>query len=110
MPGERRPAPGSDRGADGHRPGEEPPYSPDFNPIEQTFSKLKALLRTAAERTVDSQWRRIGTCLDQASPEECANYFRNAGPDRESEVRDLHAKIGELTVERDFFSARGLGR
>ena len=56
-----------------------PPYSPDLNPIEQTFSKLKALLRAAAERTIDSLWRRIGTCLDQFSAQECANYFRNSG-------------------------------
>jgi|TARA_B100000315_G_scaffold100743_1_gene92575 transposase len=56
-----------------------PSYSPDLNPIEQTFSKLKALLRAAAERTIDSLWRRIGICLDQFSAEQCANYFRNAG-------------------------------
>ncbi len=56
-----------------------PPYSPDLNPIEQIFSKLKALLRAAAERTIDSLWRRIGICLDQFSAEECANYFGNSG-------------------------------
>ena len=56
-----------------------PPYSPDCNPIEQVFAKLKALLRKAAERSVDGLWRRIGKSLDQFSPEECQNYFRNAG-------------------------------
>ena len=56
-----------------------PPYSPDLNPIEQVFAKLKTLLRKAAERTVEATWRRIGTLLDAFSPQECANYFRNAG-------------------------------
>jgi transposase len=56
-----------------------PPYSPDFNPIEMLFSKLKALLRKAAERTVDGLWRVIGECLDRFTPRECANYFEAAG-------------------------------
>ena len=56
-----------------------PPYSPDLNPIEQVFAKLKTLLRKTAERTVDTTWKRIGTLLDAFSPQECANYFRNAG-------------------------------
>ena len=56
-----------------------PPYSPDLNPIEQVFSKLKALLRKAQERTVETVWRRIGTLLTAFPPHECANYFRNAG-------------------------------
>ena len=56
-----------------------PPYSPDLNPIEQGFSKLKTLLRKAAERTVQNTWQRVGTLLDQFSPEECLNYFRNDG-------------------------------
>ena len=56
-----------------------PPYSPDLNPIEQVFAKLKALLRKAAERTVEATWRRIGTLLDHFSPDECANYLRNSG-------------------------------
>ena len=56
-----------------------PPYSPDFNPIEQAFAKLKALLRTAARRTVDALWRAIGHALDAFSPAECTNYFANAG-------------------------------
>ena len=56
-----------------------PPYSPDLNPIEQLFAKLKALLRKAAERTLDATWRRIGTLLPCFTPQERANYLRNAG-------------------------------
>ena len=56
-----------------------PPYSPDLNPIEQVFAKLKTLLRKAAERTTDDTWKRIGQLLDAFSPAECANYLRNAG-------------------------------
>jgi transposase len=56
-----------------------PPYSPDLNPIEQVFAKLKTLLRKAAERTVEATWKRIGTLLGAFSPQECANYLRNAG-------------------------------
>jgi transposase len=56
-----------------------PPYSPDLNPIEQVFAKLKTLLRKAAERTVEATWRRIGSLLKQFSPHECANYLANAG-------------------------------
>jgi transposase len=56
-----------------------PPYSPDLNPIEQVFSKLKALLRKAAKRTVDTLWNEIGTILNTFSTAECANYFRNSG-------------------------------
>ena len=56
-----------------------PPYSPDLNPIEQVFAKLKALLRKAAERSVEALWNRIGNLLDLFSPTECASYFKNAG-------------------------------
>jgi transposase len=56
-----------------------PPYSPDFNPIENAFAKLKALLRKAAERTIEGLWRLIGHLLDAFTPEECANYFKAAG-------------------------------
>ena len=56
-----------------------PPYSPDLNPIEQVFAKLKTLLRKAAERTVDATWKCIGTLLTRYTPKECANYFANAG-------------------------------
>lgn len=58
-----------------------PPYSPDFNPIEYAFAKLKALLRTAAERTVMGLWEAIGRLLDAFSPIECARYFAAAGYD-----------------------------
>ncbi len=57
----------------------QPPYSPDVNPIEQVFAKLKLLLRKAAEGSVDTTWRRIGSLLDAFPPHECANYLRNSG-------------------------------
>jgi len=56
-----------------------PPYSPDLNPIEQVFAKLKALLRKAQERSVEATWKRIGALLACFTPHECANYFANAG-------------------------------
>jgi transposase len=56
-----------------------PPYSPDLNPIEQLFAKLKALLRAAAERSVEALWSTIGRLLDRFSPAECANYLANDG-------------------------------
>jgi len=56
-----------------------PPYSPDLNPIEQAFAELKALLRKAAERTVDGLWNAIGRLLDLFPPAECANYIANSG-------------------------------
>ena len=56
-----------------------PPYSPDLNPIEQMFAKLKALLRKAAARSVDKLWDTIGLLLDAFSPAECRNYLRNSG-------------------------------
>jgi transposase len=58
-----------------------PPYSPDFNPIENAFSKLKALLRKAAERTVEGVWSAIGRLVDVFTPKECANYFAATGYD-----------------------------
>ena len=56
-----------------------PPYSPDLNPIEQVFSKLKHLMRKAVERTQEATWRRIGKLLELFPPSECANYLRNSG-------------------------------
>jgi len=56
-----------------------PPYSPDLNPIEQVFAKLKHLMRRASERTVDAVWQRIGGLLSTFSEQECNNYFRSAG-------------------------------
>ena len=52
-----------------------PPYSPDFNPIEKAFAKLKAVLRGKAERTVDALWDAIGQVVTIFDPQECANYF-----------------------------------
>ena len=56
-----------------------PSYSPDFNPIEQLFAKLKALLRTAAARTQTALWETIGTLLDDFTPTECRNYIVHSG-------------------------------
>jgi transposase len=56
-----------------------PPYSPDLNPIELAFSKLKRLLREAAERTREALWQTIGRLLQRFSPAECANYIRHCG-------------------------------
>jgi transposase len=56
-----------------------PPYSPDMNPIEMAFAKLKTLLRDAKERTVDDLWQRLGKLLDRFDPAECNAYFRHAG-------------------------------
>ncbi len=56
-----------------------PPYSPDLNPIEMAFAKLKALLRKAAARTRDALWDKISEVLHAFTPQECANYFRHAG-------------------------------
>jgi len=56
-----------------------PPYSPDLNPIEQVFAKLKLLHRKAARRTTDAICHQIGALLTTFSPQQCANYFRNAG-------------------------------
>jgi transposase len=58
-----------------------PPYSPDFNPIENAFAKLKALLRKAGERSIEGLWHLIGKLLDAFSRQECANYFAAAGYD-----------------------------
>ena len=56
-----------------------PPYSPDLNPIEQVFAKLKHLMRTAQARDVQATWRKVGQLLDLFSPKECANYLTNSG-------------------------------
>jgi transposase len=56
-----------------------PPYSPDFNPIERAFAKLKALLRQAAARTVDTLCAAIADAIEAFNPHECANYFTAAG-------------------------------
>lgn len=56
-----------------------PPYSPDLNPIEMAFSKMKAHLRRIGARTIDELWRAVGSICDLYSPEECHNYFTAAG-------------------------------
>ena len=56
-----------------------PSYSPDLNPVEQVFSKLKHLMRKAAERTVETTWKRAGKLLDCFNPDECQRYLANAG-------------------------------
>jgi transposase len=56
-----------------------PPYSPDFNPIENAFAKLKALLRARAERAISALWDAVGSLIDAFAPSECANYFKAAG-------------------------------
>ena len=56
-----------------------PRYSPDLNPIEQVFAKLKTLLRKADPRTIETTWREIGVLLGNFSPQECANYLVNSG-------------------------------
>jgi transposase len=56
-----------------------PPYSPDLNPIEQLFAKLKHWMRDAEARTVEATWRKLGDLLHPLSPDECANYLSNAG-------------------------------
>ena len=58
-----------------------PPYSPDFNPIEMAFSKLKAALRKAAARTIPDLWNVIADAIEKFTPEECMNYFAKAGYD-----------------------------
>jgi transposase len=60
-----------------------PPYSPDFNPIEMAFSKLKALLRKAAARTVDDLWDTIAQAIEAFTPQECQNFFAAAGYEQE---------------------------
>ena len=61
-----------------------PPYSPDFNPIEPAFAKLKTLLRKTAERSIDGLWAAIGTAVSAFSQQECTNYFVAAGYDTDA--------------------------
>jgi transposase len=60
-----------------------PSYSPDLNPIEQWFAKLKALLRKAAARTFDALIQAIASALEALTPDECANYLANSGYPRQ---------------------------
>jgi transposase len=77
-----------------------PAYSPDFNPIENAFAKLKALLRKAAERTIRGLWRLIGQLIDTFTPQECANYFAAAGydPDQAQNALVLQLRSGLTAV------------
>ena len=64
-----------------------PPYSPDYNPIELAFSKLKGLLRSAGKRTIDGLWDFLGKALDAFAPDECRRYFRHGGYGAESPLQ-----------------------
>jgi transposase len=70
-----------------------PPYSPDLNPIEQVFAKLKTLLKKAEERTVEATWKRIGSLLECFSVKECSNYFANPGYVRSQLLNALAARF-----------------
>ena len=67
-----------------------PPYSPDLNPIEMVFSKLKSLVRKLKTRTMEALWQRLGELCDVFLPEECKNYFKHAGYKTR---KKLHIKI-----------------
>ncbi len=56
-----------------------PPYSPDLNPIEQVFAKLKHIIRTAEPRSREALWNKLGNTVEQFAPRECANYLANSG-------------------------------
>jgi transposase len=58
-----------------------PPYSPDFDPIEESFSKIKSILRRIAARTVDALEAAVGEALQSFTPQECMNYFASSGYD-----------------------------
>ncbi|MEJ2626692.1 MAG: transposase, partial [Pseudolabrys sp.] len=58
-----------------------PPYSPDLNPIEQAFAKIKHWMKMAHKRTVEQTWRHIGALVETIQPSECQNYLANAGYD-----------------------------
>jgi transposase len=74
-----RPELGSQRRSPDRGPPRRLTYSPDFNPIENAFSKLKALMRKAAARTRDALWAAVGAALNAFTPDECRNYFTAAG-------------------------------
>jgi transposase len=72
-----------------------PPYSRDLNPIQRLFAKLKALLRKAAERSIQALWDRIGKLLDTFGPQQCANYFRHHR--YAAKMTAICASVGRLT-------------
>ena len=65
-----------------------PPYSPDFNPIEQVFSKLKTLVRKAKTRTMEELWNKLGELTDVFTPEKCKNYYKNAEYSKNENVQN----------------------
>lgn len=65
-----------------------PPYSPDLNPVEKAFSKLKAKLRAAAKRTVEELWKYLGEVVDEFSPRECGSYFHRCGYQNATSTRE----------------------
>ena len=75
-----------------------PSYSPDLNPIEQLFAKLKTLLRKAAARTRDGLWTTIGTLLDAFTPTECRNYIINSASDGNAPNCCTHSPAFESTA------------
>ncbi len=81
-----------------------PPYSPDLNPIEMAFAKLKAHLRAMAMRTIDELWKAIGQICDLFTPEECANYFKAAGIWIQMSVRC--SRLGQGGELRTWVSSR----
>src|SRR3546814_2878866 len=66
-----------------------PPYSPDLNPIEQTFAKIKHWMRAAQKRSREDTWRHIGQLVGTLTPDECANYFENRSEEHTSELQSL---------------------
>ena len=74
-----------------------PPYSPDLNPIEQLFAKLKALLRKVTARTKDTLWAAIGDLLEAFTPDECRNYLANCGYERVNRIRSKSLKTRPLS-------------
>ena len=73
-----------------------PPYSPDLNPIEQVFAKLKALLRAKAIRTIEALWNALGTITQCVSPQECRNFFRHSGYFQSGRRRSSVASIVKI--------------
>ena len=87
-----------------------PPYSPDMDPIEQVFAKVKHTLRQNARRTVDALWNAIGVAIDEVSPTECINYFRNAGYVKVKDTLLAALAINTLRLFRASFALRTLAR
>lgn len=80
-----------------------PPYSPDLNPIEMLFAKLKTLFRKADERSIEASWKRVGTLLDTFTPTECQNYLQHAGY---ASIQIRHA-LRLIACLRPLFARRG---